>query len=863
MRKTGIHAITCFWALGLLTSTAQSELAAIGLYRLFETRIENEKPYTNKFADVDLKVSYIAPSGREWNFPGFFDGDGRGGGDSRTGNIWKLRFMPDEPGTWSYVYQWSDNTPGGRGSFTCVKDGAGKGILRAYEKNPHWFAYNGTEPVWLKSYYETGHGVIAQDFDWVVEHVYGEFIAHGYNHLQVNWLLSLCCFKQYYLDGPEPETFDLTLYEEGKPSSTMNLNVWHLMERHLGFLNDHDIGVHMFLGFDGGRNEGPAWDKLDEQEKDFYVRYVVSRLAPYANIAGWNFVWEVDGHREDYELGLARLLKKYDVFEHLRTYEDEFPRENEYHRPEYTFAAIENHGIAAPTKDLERHYWKEPWTHHMAVIEGFRGKPVYMSEGNALWRRFWHERTGATQDHLRRAAWACAAGGASFNWNGHLKEYELYAGGPIGLPFNEENPFQASEKAIDILTRVMNEEVAFYRMTPQDDLLKQHDAMRVWALVETGRQYLVFAGQGESFAMQLAKGEYLNNIWIDAKTGEKTKVRPVVVSNDENDPVLFRPPTQKTDWVLILRTLPIREMNQVKDGMTYDVAQVMYNSDLDMLPNTRNTATERTVSDQRYKIGVCDWMILKRQKLGAFERTHEIGAQGVEVDMGSLGQRETFANNLADPAVRQQFLDAAKKFDLEICSIAMSGFYAQSFAERPTVERMIQDCIDTMKHMKVKVAFLPLGVQGDLVKHPELRPIIVERLKTAGTLAEEAHVVIGVETALDAAGDVKLLEDIGSPAIRIYFNFANALQNGRDLCRELQILGKDRICQIHCTDQDGVWLQDNERVNMPKVKETLDEMGWSGWLVIERSRSAKNTRDVVGNFSANTTYLKSIFQTKL
>ncbi len=263
---------------------------------------------------------------------------------------------------------------------------------------------------------------------------------------------------------------------------------------------------------------------------------------------------------------------------------------------------------------------------------------------------------------------------------------------------------------------------------------------------------------------------------------------------------------------------------------------------------------------QRYKIGVCDWMLLKRQKLGAFQLTKEIGADGVEVDMGSLGQRETFDNKLADPAVRQQFLDKARELDLEICSLAMSGFYAQSFAERPTVYRMVQDCIDTMKLMNVKVAFLPLGVQGDLVKRPELRPAIVERLRAIAPKAEQAGVVIGLETALDAAGDANLLKDIGSSSIQIYFNFANALQAGRDLHQELLTLGKDRICQIHCTDQDGVWLQDNPRIDMPKVKQTLDEMGWAGWLVIERSRSAKNPRNVKWNFGANTAYLKSIFQ---
>ncbi len=264
--------------------------------------------------------------------------------------------------------------------------------------------------------------------------------------------------------------------------------------------------------------------------------------------------------------------------------------------------------------------------------------------------------------------------------------------------------------------------------------------------------------------------------------------------------------------------------------------------------------------DHRYKIGVCDWMILKRQRLGAFQLTKDIGADGVEVDMGSLGQRDTFENALADASVRKQFLDTARDLGLEICSLAMSGFYAQSFAERPTVPRMLQDCIDTMQLMGVKVAFLPMGVRGDLVLHPELRPAIVERLRAVGPIAEKAGAVIGVETALDAAGEVKLLEDVGSPAVRIYFNFSNALQNGRDLDAELRTLGKDRICQIHCTDQDGVWLENNPRINMPKVKETLDGMGWSGWLVIERSRDARDSRNVRRNFGANAAYLKKVFQ---
>jgi L-ribulose-5-phosphate 3-epimerase len=264
---------------------------------------------------------------------------------------------------------------------------------------------------------------------------------------------------------------------------------------------------------------------------------------------------------------------------------------------------------------------------------------------------------------------------------------------------------------------------------------------------------------------------------------------------------------------------------------------------------------------QRYKVALVDLMLLKRQKLGALQLTKDIGADGVEVDMGGLGQRETFDSQLATPEIRQQFLDKAKELNLEICSLGMTGFYAQSFAERTGVERMVKDCIDTMVAMNVKVGFLPLGV-ADLVKKPELRPAVVERLKAITPLAKKADVIIGIETSLAAADEAKLLDEIGSPHIQSYFNFANAADNGRDISEELKILGKKRICMIHCSDTDGVWLRYDPKIDMKKVKETLDKMKWSGWLVIERSRDANDVHNVKKNYSDNTEYVKSVFQSK-
>jgi len=269
---------------------------------------------------------------------------------------------------------------------------------------------------------------------------------------------------------------------------------------------------------------------------------------------------------------------------------------------------------------------------------------------------------------------------------------------------------------------------------------------------------------------------------------------------------------------------------------------------------------KKASAQQRYNIAAVDLMMLKRQKIGAIPLASQVGVQGLELDMGGLGNRPTFDNQLLIDSVRAQFMQQANASNIIFCSLSMSGYYAQSFCGRENFVQSIEDCIRTMKLMNVKVGFLPMGVQCDLVKHPELMESVVSRLQLVGKMAADAGVVIGIETALDANAEKKLLKQVGSDAIKSYFNFSNPLKNGRDLCKELKILGRKNIIQIHCTDDDGVLLKDNTRLDMKKVKQTLDKMGWSGWLVLERSRDAKEPNNVKKNFGSNAAYMQSIFQ---
>lgn len=270
---------------------------------------------------------------------------------------------------------------------------------------------------------------------------------------------------------------------------------------------------------------------------------------------------------------------------------------------------------------------------------------------------------------------------------------------------------------------------------------------------------------------------------------------------------------------------------------------------------------ESVLAQQRYQIGVCDWMVLKRQKLGEFKLAKELGCDGIEMDMGGLGNRNSFDNKMRDPKMICLFKHTADSFGIKVGAVAMSGFYGQSFAKKESWRWLIQDCLNTMNAMGAKVAFLPLGGCGNnWTDSLQLRRQIVWRLHEIGEMAKARGMVIGIDTPLDAEGNIKLLDEINSDGIKIFYKFQTAIENKRDIAKEIKTLGKDRICAIHASNTDGVWLRNDKAVKMKKIKKALDKAGWSGWLFVERSRDVNQVRNVKKNYGENVKYLKEIMQ---
>ena len=230
------------------------------------------------------------------------------------------------------------------------------------------------------------------------------------------------------------------------------------------------------------------------------------------------------------------------------------------------------------------------------------------------------------------------------------------------------------------------------------------------------------------------------------------------------------------------------------------------------------------MAQERYQVGICDWMVLKRQKLGEFQLARELGCDGVEMDMGGLGKRVMFDNKMRDPKDAALFKHVADSLNIRIGAIAMSGFYGQDLTQRDNYLDLIEDCFETMDRMGgVRVAFLPLGGCGnDWATNKTKRKEIVNRLHAIGEAAKAHGKVVGIDTPLDAAGNLKLLKEVNSDGIAIFYKWQTIIENGWDIVKDMKKLGAKNICAIHASNTDSVWICNDPAINLPLIKQTLD-----------------------------------------
>ncbi|MGC3945118.1 MAG: sugar phosphate isomerase/epimerase family protein [Chryseolinea sp.] len=258
-------------------------------------------------------------------------------------------------------------------------------------------------------------------------------------------------------------------------------------------------------------------------------------------------------------------------------------------------------------------------------------------------------------------------------------------------------------------------------------------------------------------------------------------------------------------------------------------------------------------SKSRIKISACDWSLGKSSDPGSFALAKQIGLQGVQLNLGNL------ENNLhlRKPEVLNKFLTASKNSDIAISSIAIAEMNRVPYKSDPRTDQWVSDAIDVAVACGVKVILLAFFDKGDLRNDANGVASVISKLKSVAPKAEKSGVILGIESYLSASELMHIMDSVGSPNVKVYYDFRNSADAGYDVIKELKQLGKDRICELHMKENGS--LLRNGSMDWPKICDTLVSMDYvgSGWMQIEGGRPASS--DTVESYKDNLAFLKQKF----
>jgi hypothetical protein len=336
-------------------------------WELFEIALQGPRS-GNPFVDIQVGAKFRYKH-REVAVDGFYDGDG----------VYRVRFMPDTVGEWSYETTGSvAELAGQTGSFTCTEATPGNhGPVHVY--NTFHFAYADGTP-----YISVGTTCYA----WI----------HQTTQLQEQTLATLktapfnkmrmCVFPKHYpFNQNEPDLHPYLTDADGRRDFCRpNPAYFRHLDRRV--LDLQVLGVEadiiVFHPYDCW-----GYSTMTPDENRRYVRYLVARLAAYRNV-WWSMANEYDFMLKTISLELwdelFQTVQQRDPYGHMRSIHQAH-LDYDYTKPWVTHASVQKWDVIR-SKEWRKQYQK-PLVNDEPEYEGNIAYIWGNLEARELVHRFW------------------------------------------------------------------------------------------------------------------------------------------------------------------------------------------------------------------------------------------------------------------------------------------------------------------------------------------------------------------------------------------------------------------------------------------------------------------------------------------
>ena len=209
------------------------------------------------------------------------------------------------------------------------------------------------------------------------------------------------------------------------------------------------------------------------------------------------------------------------------------------------------------------------------------------------------------------------------------------------------------------------------------------------------------------------------------------------------------------------------------------------------------------------------------------------GIRGVELQV-TAGRR-----NLRDWDVVRQYKRDSNRWDIRIPSLAGIWDKGVNISSPKAVEslQLTIRAAEMLGSGVILAAFFKEDAP-DVNREESYSPVVNNLRKVAGAAAD-AGVVVGLENSLSPADNAKLVDLVGHPAVRVYYDLYNmaTFGHGPEAVPGVKLLGRERICAVHVKNGDKL-IEQPGPIDWPAAFAAFNEIGYDGWFTYETAHKS-------------------------
>jgi sugar phosphate isomerase/epimerase len=244
--------------------------------------------------------------------------------------------------------------------------------------------------------------------------------------------------------------------------------------------------------------------------------------------------------------------------------------------------------------------------------------------------------------------------------------------------------------------------------------------------------------------------------------------------------------------------------------------------------------------ENKVRLGITEWSLPVDGPYGC-KIAAEVGFKGIQLDVGSYDRNFPKAKKL----VQDAYLETAEKFGIKYTAIACNELdnynmvAPKGYRDRTIALRTITSAIDAAAAMDIPIVMVQSFLASAIETEQDFDRAVNVIKYISEYAADKGDLTIGVENLLSVNGLMRLIEKVGKPNVKIYFDTQNYyLHEKADVAAMVEPL-ISHICEVHVKDghesdiePSGALLGEGDSEFFDTMAE-LRKCGYSGWLISE------------------------------